>query len=314
MSSRASLKKWAQRLGPWLVAAAIVFVLSRRYEPAAVLAQMRAGNWQATLPYAIAFPFCYLFPHAFWDTLVLRRALAAPGVKLPRYRDLLRGRAGTAVLMLLGYVFGHGGFGVWLAKSTKASARAVSGVVLYTMLSDLAALSLVATAGTIVGRAEVPGSVRTAAVSIACVTISLVLIGPFALARTSAPFLAAWRDLPRRLALVQIAGRALDIGLGVLLTWVGTRAFGLTIPFVQFATYMPVVLLVTSLPFNVGGIGAAQAAWLVFLPWASGEQILAFQLLWQVFFGVGIVIRGAPFIRGVVREISTPAAAETSVL
>jgi hypothetical protein len=58
------------------------------------------------------------------------------------------------------------------------------------------------------------------------------------------------------------------------------------------------------LPLNVGGMGAAQAAWLVFLPWASGEKLLAFQLVWQVFFGLGILVRGTPFVRGVAREIT----------
>lgn len=268
---------------------------------------MRAGAWGAMLPYPFALPFGYLLLHAIWDTLILRRVLVADDgreVTPPTYVEILRGRAGTAVLMLLGYFFGHGGFGVWLARTTGARARSVSGAVVYTMISDLGALGVVASAATFLGAADVPRAVRTVATCVGAVPIALVLVGPGLLARTRAPFLAPWRSLDRGVALLQIAGRALDIGLVILVTWQAARAFGLAIPLASFATYMPVVLLVTSLPFNVGGIGAAQAAWLLFLPWAAGEKLLAFQLVWQLFFGLGIAIRGAPFVRRVAREIA----------
>ena len=222
----------------------------------------------------------------------------------PTYRAVLRGRAGTAVLMLLGYFFGHGGFGVWLARKTGAGARAVSGAIVYTIISDLGALGLVASAATLLGAADVPRAVRTVALCVGAVPMVLVVVGPSLLARTRAPFLAPWRTLDRSVALLQIGGRALDIALVIFVTWQAARAFGLAIPLASFATYMPVVLLVTSLPFNVGGLGAAQAAWLVFLPWAAGEKLLAFQIVWQLFFGLGIAIRGAPFVRGVAREIA----------
>jgi hypothetical protein len=57
------------------------------------------------------------------------------------------------------------------------------------------------------------------------------------------------------------------------------------------------------LPINVAGLGAAQAAWLLFLPWATGPQLLAFQVLWNLFSGLGILARGVPFLRGVLRQI-----------
>jgi hypothetical protein len=81
------------------------------------------------------------------------------------------------------------------------------------------------------------------------------------------------------------------------------RVFGLQVPAAAAAMYMPMILLVASLPVNVAGLGAAQAAWLLFLPWASGAQLLAFQALWHVMSGVGILVRGLPFVRRVVREV-----------
>src|SRR5688572_6173702 len=109
----------------------------------AVATHMRSAPWHAVAPFALALPFAYLFPHAFWDRVVFSRALGGP-----RYGELLRGRAGTSLLMLVGYFWGHGMFGVWAARKTGAGARKVSGSVVYTMLSDLAALGLVATTAT----------------------------------------------------------------------------------------------------------------------------------------------------------------------
>ena len=48
-----------------------------------------------------------------------------------------------------------------------------------------------------------------------------------------------------------------------------------------------------------------QAAWLLlFDPWASGPQILAFQFLWHMILVVGLFLRGAPFIRSVIADIA----------
>jgi hypothetical protein len=70
-------------------------------------------------------------------------------------------------------------------------------------------------------------------------------------------------------------------------------------------------MLVGALPINVAGFGAVQAAWLVFSPWATGEQLLAFQFLWQLWMLLMVVARGAPFVRGAVRDIAgEPAAAD----
>jgi hypothetical protein len=171
------------------------------------------------------------------------------------------------------------------------------------MASDLGGIALVTSAATWIGGADVPGAVRVAALVAFAVPMGLAFGGPTLAGRTRAPFLGAWREVPPLLGAAQILARAIDMAIVVVMAWSASRAFGLAIPFVAFATYMPVILFATSLPISVAGFGAAQAAWLVFLPWARGEQILAFQLLWQVFMGLGIVARGLLFVRAVVREI-----------
>ena len=76
------------------------------------------------------------------------------------------------------------------------------------------------------------------------------------------------------------------------------------LPMHAIATYMPLILFVGALPINIGGFGAVQAVWLLFTPWAPGARILAFQFLWRLCLVGGLVLRGLPFLRGVLREIA----------
>jgi hypothetical protein len=116
--------------------------------------------------------------------------------------------------------------------------------------------------------------------------------------------LQAWRQVPRAWGLAQIGVRSINIAIISGLTWVGARAFGMDVPAGVMAIYMPIILLVTSLPLSVAGLGASQAAWLLLLPWASGPRILAFQVLWQLFTSAGVLLRGLLFVRRVASEMA----------
>lgn len=301
---------WVKRVLSISVAGAIVAAVLWKYRLADIVAQMRAGDSLAMLPYPCLVPAIFIFLQCTWDWLVLRETLVPP-----RYRDLLRGRAATAVMLILGYVFGHGSFGVWLAKKTGAKSSTIGGVVVYTMISDLAAVSLIASTAVLVGHADVPRGVGIAANVCTIVPVALVLFVPRVEPGAKIErlrFFEAWRRVPRGVGLVQIVGRAVGISFVVLMTWLGARAFGMNVPFASFATYCPIILLVQSLPLNVGGFGAAQAAWLLLTPWASGEQILAFQFLFGLYMSAAMLVRGIPFLRSVSREIAEGGASQTA--
>lgn len=294
---------WLGRLLSVLAAGAIVAAILWKYRLDEIVAQLRAGNATAMAPFALLVPATFIFSQCTWDWFVLRATLASP----PRYVELLRGRAATAVMLIIGYVVGHGGFGVWLAKKTGTPAAIVSGAVVYTMTSDLAAVSIVASTAVFFGRADVPRGVGIAANVCALVPIALVLLVPREApgAKTARlRFFAPWRRVPRAIGLLQICGRACGVSWVVLMTWLGARSFGMEIPIAAFATYCPIILLVQSLPLNVGGFGAAQAAWLLLTPWAKGEQILAFQFVFGLFMSAAMFVRGAPFVPSVSREIA----------
>lgn len=284
--------------GGWLVAVLLVVAIVHRFDVRTIGTYLRQGNWPAVLPFALGLPVVYLLIGAFWDRVVFVRVLGGP-----RWVDLLRGRAGASLLMLLGYAAGNGAMGLWLARKTKAPAILVTSAVLYTMLSDLGGLGLVASLAFRVGHPAVRPAVGHAALAIVAIPVAIAVLARPVLRGTTSRFLTAWRDLPPWMGLLQIAGHALDLAGVSLVTWSAARAFGLAIPLPVFATYMPIILLATSLPFNIGGFGAAQAAWLVFLPWATGEHLLAFQLVWQFMYGGAMILRGLPFVRSVLADL-----------
>jgi hypothetical protein len=300
------MRERIKRAIPWLVALTIAVVIVVRFDTKVIAHHMRTGPWERIFPFACALPFLYVFVHAIWDRAVFFRMLGGP-----RYVDILRGRVGTAVTMIIGFIVGHGAFGIWLARKTGQPAGKVSGAIVFTLLSDLCAVGMVAAAATWLGGADVPSAAKRAALLTATIPIVIGVVLPRlirgnVIKRLS--FFDVWRKLPAGIGVLQILGRAADIAMVVAFTWQGTIAFGIEVPPLVFFTYMPVVLLVQSLPFNIAGIGAAQAAWLVFTPWAPAEKILAFQLLWQTFFAIGLLVRGAPFVRSVSRDIRAGAA------
>jgi hypothetical protein len=299
-------RTWSLRLAPYLVTAAVVAAILHRYPAGAIARQMGAGHALRMLPYGLVLPFVVWLPYAVFDRVVFEGTVGRVAL-----RDVVRAKAASAILLTLGYFLGGGGYAVWIARTTRASPARAAGAVLYLMSSDLMAVCAVGGTAMWIGRADVPTTLRSVATWVFVVEAALVVLAPYGRWRLPEIFVA-WRLVPRGRSFAQIAGRALNIAVLTAFHWGAMRAFGIDIPAGAAAMYVPVILLVTSLPINVAGLGAAQAAWLLLLPWASGPRLLAFQALWNVFSGLGILARGLPFVRGVVREIedgrATPAA------
>lgn len=289
--------RFARAALPFVVSGIALYAVFRKYPIAEIAAQMRKGHALAIVPLAFLLAVIYMLWGALWDVAILRRL----GGRVP-YARLVRGKAGAAVLTALGYLFGNGGYGVWLARAGGVGAREAAGLVSFFLLSDLAAVGLIASIALSLG-GTAPPSLRLVAALIAVLQPAAIVIGP-AFAGTRRGALAPWVHVPRWLGLAQVLGRSANIFLTVALTWAAALAFGLSVPFSAMATYLPAVLLIGSLPVNVAGFGAAQAAWLFFFtPFAEGTQLLAFVFLWQGAFSASLVVRGLPFVRATLDEV-----------
>jgi hypothetical protein len=301
---------WIRRIAPYAVAAAAVAAVLSRYSIREIAAEMARGDSLPLVPLAAFVILTNILFVATADHMVIDGCTGKPG-----WLAVLMGKAGSAILGSVGYAAAHGGYGLWIARRTGCGVGLTGGIVLYIMGSELAAVSVVASLSIFLAGAEVGAALRIAAPSVALVLIALQVLGPANLFRTRAKIFEPWRVMPAWRALLQQTVRVCQIAWMVLATWFAARAFGMPIPLRVMAAYLPIVLVVGSLPVNVAGVGAVQLAWLRFTPWAPGEQILAFSFVWQLMVGAAMMLRGLPFLKRVVTDIErgAPRAAEEPV-
>jgi hypothetical protein len=286
-----------RRFGPVVIAGIVVAAILRRYSVGQIAASLRDGNALGALPLAGVLALSFLAFGAAADMVVLRR-FGPVG-----FLDVARGKAAAAVLAAVGYFFSNGGYAVWIARRTRAGASLSAGLVLYFMAGDLAAVGVI-TCATMPWVPAVPSALRLFAVVIAVLPVAAIALGPL-VPPGRLRVLDPWRHVPRSAGFTQLALRCVNVGIAVLFTSLAARAFGLSVPLGTLVAYMPILLLVSSLPVNVAGIGAAQAAWLLFfLPFEEGSRIVAFQLVWTVMLGTAIVLRGLPFLSRALGQIA----------
>ena len=300
-------RTWAKRLGPWILTGGVTLYILSQNPLSQIIAEMQRGDVTLLLPLAIWVTLQGLLVAGLADLFVIRAAAAAGEGRSPRYLDVVVAKAGVGVLEAVGYALGRGGYGVWIARAAGTGAGLAAGAVLYIVLSDLGAVTTVGALSIYLGGAEVPDTVAVIVPAVAVAVWLLTLLAPgwpWDIRRLPRPLRPLVR-LRRRTAAPQIALRVFNIAFGTLMTWVAARAFGLEIPLAAVAVYLPVIMVIGSLPINIAGLGPVQGAWLLFFgSWASGPQILAFQFLWTVSILLAVVLRGLPAIGRVTREIA----------
>ncbi len=283
---------------PYLVTLGVIAAILWRYPVDRIVAEMAAGEVAWLLPIAFLMMLGSLLFVSFADWLVVRSAGAARPVG---YFDLLRAKAGSSLLDLVNYAAGHGVYGLWIARFGGLPAALGAGVLLYLMAADLGGVCTAATLALLASDAPPPGLLPVAA-ALAGLMLFFAATGPLDLLRNQLRLFEPWRVVPARAGVASIAVRAAQQCIFILCTWAAARAFGLDLPLAVMAVYVPLITLVSALPVNVGGFGAVTAVWLLLTPWAPGERIVAFQFLWNFALAGAVVLRGLPFVRGVLRE------------
>ncbi|MEJ7733729.1 MAG: hypothetical protein WKG00_31600, partial [Polyangiaceae bacterium] len=170
-------RRLVRALAPWLITVAVFVAILRRYPPGEVLAAMGEGEVAPMMAIGFALGVALLPFAAAWDRVVMRATVPA-SAHPPTYLDALRGKGGSAVLMVLGYAFGSGGYGVWIARATGCGAKVAAGIVLYIMASDLGAVALVATPCVWLGGLHAPW-LAVGAPLVGLLVLGLALLGPW---------------------------------------------------------------------------------------------------------------------------------------
>lgn len=289
-----------RRLGaliPYAVAALCLALVMRKHSPQAIYDEVvRAQAW-VILPMPMLMLLVTMLLMTVTDLLLLGHFL--PG---PRYWDILRGRVACVSLEVLNYGVGKGTYGLWLARRYKAPGWVAGGLALYVVAGELCSMCIVGSGAIWLGGAEVPEPVLWAALAIAAGLLLSIVLGPLK-PLGDITLLRPWTELPRWRGLLHIALRVVQHSIAIVITAVAARAFGLDVPYWTLLAYIPVIAVLSALPLNVFGIGLAQGAWLMLEPWASGERLVAFSIIWGTTLSASVVLRGLPFVRGVYRDL-----------
>lgn len=293
--SRTQLTKWL----PYVLAALAVGLVLYRYPAGEIIAQGKEGTIWPLFPIALAgvifgWPLIGLA-----DYLVL--SAAAPG--RVRWWDCMRAKAGFGLLDTFGYAVGHGAYAVWIARFTGQRPALAAGTMLFIVNGDLISVTGVASLSMLMSPGI--GDPILFIFPVVCITLlALIVVAPYKPFGQPPEVFSPWLLVPRTKGLGHAGVRALHTICWSLLTWSAAAAFGLTIPAWAFVAYLPLALLIGALPINVAGFGAVQTVWVFFFgEWESGARILAFNFLWTFFGAIAVIVRGLPFVRGVVREV-----------
>ena len=100
-----SWRTWSLRVAPYAVTGVVVAaILLHRYPAAEIVHEMAAGHALGALPLGFAMPFVVWLPYAVCDRIVLEGAIGPVAL-----RDIVRAKAASAVLFILGYFRGAAG-------------------------------------------------------------------------------------------------------------------------------------------------------------------------------------------------------------
>jgi hypothetical protein len=298
-TTRPAWRVWLGRFAPYLIALGVIAFILNRYSIEAIRDEMARGNSLPLIPIAFITYVLSLLWVTGSDKLVFAGAI---GENAPSYFSVARGKAACVLLHIVHYALGQGAYATWIGRRTGIGLARTSGLIGYIVLAELCSVSLFAVVVIAIGRPAVPSALVLTAGGIALALVLLILVAPIThLERVAA--LETWSRVGRSRGLGQIGMRLLQHTTTTTGTWLAAQAFGLDIPFAVMLSYIPVILIVGSLPVNIAGFGAVQGAWLLLSPWAPAERILAFSVVWQASSALALVLRGLPFLRPVLAEI-----------
>ena len=303
-----------QALLPWAISLGILAFVLGSQDLDALGEALARGRWLPFLGALASFLIVGLLIDTAFFT-VMFRWLEGVG----SFRELLRARAASEMLMLINFVAGFGGLAVYVRRRYGLSWKTATGAMLVEMLHDLAALGTLA----LIGTSVVPRDAMPPEAAGALDGVRWFAIGSLSFYGLCVVAALLWRRLPRRFQY----GSVLQIFLRIEPHWfvifwamrcckacaiglfaaAGLACFGLGVPILTAMGFTQIVMLVRSLPVSAFGVGVDQLTIpALFGPWDSAAQpgqVMAFAVVFTGALLVGRALMGLPFIQGITREI-----------
>ena len=306
-----SAGQWARKVGPWVVAAAILGLLFWKIPFSDAWDAAQNARLGIFLPGMLAVV-------TFWF-LVESRAFAYlfSRFNAPLSWTEARSLRGTSYLLTpINWNLGTAAIILHLRRSKNVDAVASASTMLFYALVDGTVLAGLA----LVGVSLLAASPEVAALRRVVTGFAVFQLAFLALFMAPAP---AWRWLARvrGLAIFRTHGLATSRDFATLallrglyfsgfvgIFWLGGRAFGVAVPLEMATAAMPAILLAGALPITPGGLGTQAAAMLFFFsPYGAQAAILAFGLAFPVALALGRCMVGLLYLHNLAEIRRAPA-------
>lgn len=297
---RASLEspfvRLVKRTLPWLVGGAILGYLVWRIEIGPLLNALSRADVALYMPVLAIF----ILINFATDTQNLNALLQHSRTPIP-FHDSMIIRGASYLLMIIDYTLGMGSIVYYLKKYKGVPVPSGTGAMLFLnyithvslLIMAIAGCLLAAATGALTNRLFTIAAAAIILLVLAVITILLMKMLPdksFMKKIRQNSVMRIFIESPVRTYLLITLYRCGFYFTFTLFFYVAVRAFNMDIPFADCVAYVPVILLVISVPISAFGLGTSQAAMLLlFKDHGTPAQILAFSLTYSASI---IIFRG----------------------
>lgn len=307
--------KVIRKLLPWLMAAVLFVLLFRRVPLDRVIEEFRNLTTGQIAGLSVL-SLVFIVGVSMLDGTAMWYGFSRFKVRI-RWKEIVLVRAAMMLLASLATPIGQAGLAAHVARKHKVSAGPAAGMVMYLFLIEAYGMVAVATV-------SLPALVLLGGVEIgagAPLVPALVMIGLAWPALVALVFLGRKAAGARLMQKLRLAGLlhplnsisngelikvlGLKTGLAfwqILLTVAAFRIYGIRAPAGDLFAFMPLAILVSSIPIAPGRLGITQVSWVFFFRYLAPEPALvALSLLLQFLLNVARWLIGAavlPFIYG----------------
>jgi hypothetical protein len=300
---------YVKRLLPWLVGAGILAYLIWRIEVNPLLSALSHADVALYVPVVMAF----IAVNFLADTQNMHALLKGP-VENITFHDSLIIRGASYLLMIVDYTLGMGSIVYYLKKYKNLPIFEGTGLMLFLSYTTHISLLVMAITGSLLAVDSNSAWLRQIAIlcgftlAIAVTLIILYKVLPdkgFLIKIKQSVFVKIFIDSPARMYAVNTFYRCCFYFTFILFFYVAVKAFNMDIPFMALLAYVPVILLVISIPISAFGLGTSQAAMLfLFKDYGTPAQIMAFSLTYSASIIVLRGLLGAFYYSIITRRIS----------
>jgi uncharacterized membrane protein YbhN (UPF0104 family) len=208
-------------------------------------------------------------------------------------------RGASYLLMIIDYTLGMGSIVYYLKKYKNLPLFQGTGLMLFLSYTTHISLLIMAITGSVLAvdsQSSWLRQITMACASVLAIAILLIMLYKilpdkgFLKKIKQSVFVKIFIESPARMYIINTLYRCGFYFTFILFFYVAVKAFNMDIPFMSLMAYVPVILLIISIPISAFGLGTSQAAMLfLFKDYGAPAQIMAFSLTYSASM---IVLRG----------------------